>query len=99
LFLTPSERRRGKGMKSRFEYRFVILGGSWLGRRGETYRDVVGVFARAGWRLLQVLTPAPRGRGAAERVELVFEREVPRRAAVGKSRIARSDWPWSASRN
>jgi hypothetical protein len=99
LFLLSSERREDRGMKPRFEYRFVILGASWLGRRGETFRDVVGVFASAGWRLLQVLTPTPGVRGAGDRVELIFEREVPRRAALGKSRITRSDWPWRASRN
>ena len=63
----------------RFEYKFVRLGGGFMGVRKEakeTYQQVIQEHARGGWRLVQIFAPAIVGYGASKFYEMIFERQA-----------------------
>jgi hypothetical protein len=66
-------------MKQRFEYKFVRLGGGWLGAKRSAEMECqehIRQHAEDGWRLVQIFAPAVAGYGQAKYYELILEREV-----------------------
>ncbi|MFH1741358.1 MAG: DUF4177 domain-containing protein [bacterium] len=66
-------------MDRKYEYKFVRLGGGWLGvKKSATkeYQQVVHEHARQGWRLVQVFAPGVGVYGMAKYFELIFEKEL-----------------------
>lgn len=64
-------------MTQRFEYRFVRLGGGWLGVTRSVkreYQEVIEQYARDGWRLVQIFAPGVGPWGASTYFELILER-------------------------
>lgn len=66
-------------MTQRYEYKFVRMGESWWGVKGEAkhgYQDEIHRHAKEGWRLVQIFAPGVATQGWAKFYELVFERQV-----------------------
>jgi hypothetical protein len=60
-----------------YEYKFVRVEakGTFKLEPKEDYESMVNNYARQGWRLMQVLTPATRGYGTIGYYEFIFERQ------------------------
>lgn len=61
-----------------YEYKFIKLKVKGIIERktDPDYHGVVSVYAKEGWRLVQILAPPIGGYGVAPYFELIFERKI-----------------------
>ena len=63
-----------------YEYKFVRveLGGRWTRKPKQEHHRLVEEYAKEGWRLVQIFSPAVSvlGGGTPDYFELIFERKI-----------------------
>ncbi len=67
-------------MRSLYDYKFVrvVLKGAFTRKPKEDHRRLVEQYAKEGWRLVQIFSPAvsASGGGIPNYFELIFEKEI-----------------------
>jgi len=58
-----------------YDYEFVKVKLSWWSKKPQVdYHEIIGEYAKDGWRLVQVFAPPISGYGSAAYFELIFEK-------------------------